>query len=84
MPTPVCTDELRKIYDAIVALGSGRQAVSVSFGERSATYAQAQLPALQRLYGMFYRSCGADSGLPDLSLNNAVERGPPALYRGGI
>ena len=80
MPPPDCATELGKIYDAIMALGTGQQATSVSFNGRSVSYGPSQLPQLQRLYQMFWRTCGADAGYPNLS--QPVERGLPAVYRG--
>jgi hypothetical protein len=77
VPVPTCTDELRKLYDAIISLKSGKSVTSINYGERSVQYAQNQLKELQQLYGIFYRQCGADSGLIDLSAGNMVERGPP-------
>lgn len=81
MPTtpPPCADELRKLYDAIMALMSGERATMVGFGDRQVTYTPTHLKDLQTLYRSFYRTCGADSGLPDLA--NATERGPPAVAR---
>jgi hypothetical protein len=78
MPVPPCADELRKVYDAIMALSTGKQTTSVSFGERSVSYSQAQLNDLRATYSMFYAQCGASSGLPDLS---SVQRGAPAIAR---
>lgn len=78
MPAPNCADELRKLYDAIMMLKSGKSVTSINYGERSVQYAQNQLKELQQLYGIFYRECGAESGLIDLSAGNMVERGPPA------
>lgn len=79
---PVCVDDLRKIYDAIMALSSGKSVTSISFGERSVAYTASQMKDLQTLYRTFYRTCGVDSGLPDLSATAAVERGAPVQYRG--
>ena len=79
MAVPLCADELRKIYDAVLSLMTGERAVSVGFGERTVTCTQAQLKDLQQLYRTFYRECGSTSGLPDLA--NTVERGPPAEFR---
>ena len=79
MPTPVSADELRKVYDAVMALMTGERAVSVGFGERQVTYTQTQLKDLQQLYRVFYRECGSGSGLPDIAAT--VERGPPAEFR---
>lgn len=78
MPTPTCAEELRKLYDAIMTLKSGKSVTSINYGERSVQYAQNQLKELQQLFGVFYRECGAESGLVDLSASNMVERGPPA------
>ncbi len=78
MPAPNCADELDKLYQAIMTLKSGKSVTSINYGERSVQYAQNQLKELQQLYGIFYRECGADSGLIDLSAGNMVERGPPA------
>ncbi|WP_169305480.1 hypothetical protein [Hyphomicrobium denitrificans] len=71
-------EELTKIYNAIMALNSGQRVVGVSIGERSVQYYQQQIPDLQKLYRVFYRQCGADSGLVDLSDSSMVLRGPPA------
>ncbi|ADJ23030.1 hypothetical protein Hden_1218 [Hyphomicrobium denitrificans ATCC 51888] len=73
-----CVEELTKIYNAIMALNSGQRVVGVSIGERSVQYYQQQIPDLQKLYRVFYRQCGADSGLVDLSDSSMVLRGPPA------
>lgn len=81
MALPVCADELRKVYDAIMALSAGKQVVGITFGERQVSYSQAQLGNLQSLYRIFWRQCGADAGLPDLSATAAVERGAPARFR---
>lgn len=78
MAAPPCLDQLAKLHDAIISLAAGERAVTVSFGERSATYAQGQLKDLKQLFGMYYRQCGADSGYPDLA--NPIERGPPARF----
>ena len=81
MPAPVCADELRRIYDAIMALGTGKAHTTISFGDRSVTYSQSQLRDLRDIYAAFWRQCGADSGLPDLTAAGAVTRGAPASYR---
>lgn len=78
MPAPTCLAQLEKIHDAIISLVAGERAVTISFGERSATYAQGQLKDLRQLYAMYYRECGAGSGYPNLAL--AVERGPPLRF----
>jgi hypothetical protein len=81
MPSaPVCADELRKLYDAIMALQSGQRVAGVNFGERSVQYTEGDLTRLQQLYSVFWRQCGADSGLVNLSAGNMVERGAPARY----
>lgn len=76
---PTCADELRKLYDAIMALQSGQRAVQMGFGERQVTFHVTQLSELRQTYALFYRQCGADSGLLDLS--KPIERGPPAIAR---
>lgn len=81
MTAPVCADELRKIYDAIMSLGTGKARTTISFGDRSVTYSQSQLRDLRDIYGAFWRQCGADSGLPDLTAAGAVARGRPAEFR---
>ena len=81
MAAPTCADELRKIYDAIMALSTGAKATTVSFGDRAVTYTAANLKPLTDLYRLFYRQCGAESGLADLSGAKAVERGTPATFR---
>lgn len=79
MPGPDCLTELRRLYDAIMALQSGERAVQMGFGERQATFSTVHLNDLRQTYALFYRRCGADSGLLDLS--KAIERGPPAVAR---
>ena len=79
MAAPVCADELRKLYDAIVALNTGERAVSVNFGERQVAFSQAQGKDLTTLYRTWWRQCGAGSGYPDLAAT--AERGPPAIAR---
>ena len=79
MPAPECADELRKVYDAIMALSTGARAVTVTFTDRSVTYTQVSLKTLSGIYRAFYRDCGADSGLPDLA--NTTQRGGPAYIR---
>ena len=78
-PAPDCATELRKVYDAIMALQSGQRAVQMGFGDRQVTFGGTQLNELKQMYSLFYRQCGADSGLLDLS--KAVQRGPPATAR---
>jgi hypothetical protein len=73
-----CVEDLTKIYNAIMALNSGQRVVGVSIGERSVQYYQQQIPDLQKLYRVFWRQCGADSGLVNLSDDAMVLRGPPA------
>jgi hypothetical protein len=80
MPAPVCTDELEKLYNAIMALQGGATVTSISFGERAVSYSQAQLKDMIGLYRAFWRQCGATAGFPDLSPAAAVERGPPAKF----
>lgn len=76
---PDCETELRKIYNAIIALSTGERAVTVSFKERSVTYTQVQMSQLSGMYRTFYRMCGPESGLPDLS--STTQRGGPARVR---
>ena len=78
-PVPDCASELRKLYDAIMALQSGQRAVQMGFGERQVTFSTVHLSELRQMFALFYRQCGAESGLLDLS--KAVERGPPAVAR---
>ena len=80
MPAPTCADELRKLYDAIMALQTGRSVTSIGFGERNVQYGQQDLAAMKNLYRIFYRTCGADSGLVDLSTDNDTQRGAPARF----
>lgn len=75
----ICADELRKLYDAIMALTTGQQATSIGFGERSVSYSKTDLGALMKLWTLWYRVCGTDSGLPDLAA--ATQRGAPACVR---
>ncbi len=79
MPAPPCATELAKLYNAVMELQSGKRATTISFGDRSATYAQGQLQELLQLYRVFYRQCGATEGYPDLA--NPIERGPPMRIR---
>lgn len=74
-----CQLTLRSLHDAILALVKGERVVTIMFSERQATYGQGQLRDLQIIYQRYYASCGAGSGLPDLSLR--AERGAPATYR---
>lgn len=76
-----CTGDLQKIYDAIMALSTGKQVVGITFGERQVSYSQANLKDLRGMYRVFWRTCGQASGLPDLSDQGAVERGGPARVR---
>lgn len=78
MPALSCSEQLQAFYDAIISLNSGERVIGINFGERSVQYSQSQLPDLLKLWRMFYRQCGADSGLIDLSDTNVVLRGPPA------
>ncbi len=83
MPVPAppdCGTELKRLYDAIMALQGGAQVTSISFGERAVQYGQPQLPALIGLYRQFWMACGKDAGWPDLSPSAAVERSGPARY----
>lgn len=73
-----CTDQLQALYDAILALNTGERVIGINFGERSVQYSQNQLPDLLNLWRIFYRQCGADSGLVDLANTSVVLRGPPA------
>lgn len=75
--TPPCADVLANLYNAIIALQGGKQAVSVSFGERSVSYGQSNLKDMIALYRTHWRLCGAGSSLPDLSPAAQVERGAP-------
>jgi hypothetical protein len=77
MPAPDCLSELRKLYDAIMSLQSGKAVAIISIGERSVQYSQRDLKHLTQLFTVFYRQCGAESGLTDLSAGSMVERGPP-------
>lgn len=78
MAAPVCLTELEKVYNAIMALQTGKTVTSISFGERSVSYGAGQMPQLLEIYRTFYRTCGADSGFPNLS--GGPERGPPARF----
>ena len=81
-PAPTCDDELRKLYDAILALQSGKSVTSIGFGERNVSYGQGDLASMRALYRMFYAQCGANSGLVNLADATAtsVQRGRPASY----
>jgi len=81
MPAPDCQSELQKLYAAILALNTGEQVTSISFGERAVSYAPGQLPQLLALYRTFWRACGREAGYPDLSAGHDAERGPPATFR---
>lgn len=79
---PTCADELRRLYDAVMALQTGERAVTISFGGRSVTYQQNQLKGLMQLGRHFWRVCGADSGLVNIFTEAAAaERGPPVRVR---
>lgn len=80
MPAPTCATELAKLYDAYMALVAGDKETTVTFGDRSATFSQANLAALKDLYMMFWRQCGAAEGYPNINAGGA-ERGPPAIIR---
>lgn len=80
MPAPDCATQLGKLFDAITALQSGKTVTSISFGERSVAYSSAQINDLIGLYRSFWRTCGADSGYPDLNPAARAERGPPARF----
>lgn len=79
MAAPDCANELGKLYEAITTLQKGEQVTTIGFGERQVSYGAGDLPAMLRLWGMWYRICGAASGYPDLS--NQIERGAPAFAR---
>lgn len=79
MPAPPCADELRKLYDAIMALSTGEKRASISFGDRQVSYSSANVAQLTALYRTFWRTCGADSGLPDISSQAATLRGRPII-----
>jgi hypothetical protein len=78
MSAPDCATVLRQLHDAIIALGTGERVMTISFGSRSVTYTQNQMKDLRDIYAAFWRQCGPDSGLVNLSSAAAVERGPPA------
>lgn len=79
MAAPDCASELDRLYGAINDLTAGTAVVSIGFGERQVSYSQAELPNLLRLWSLWYRQCGAESGYPDLSCQ--IERGAPAFVR---
>lgn len=79
--TPNCDDVLRRLYNAIIDLQTGKKTTSISFGERSVSYTQANFKQMMDLYSQFYRTCGADTDLPDLSASALVERGRPFIVR---
>jgi hypothetical protein len=76
MAVTPCLTVLERLHEAIVALAGGAAVTQVSFGDRTVSYSAAKLAELQSVYRMYYRICGAGSGLPDLAAT--VERGPPA------
>lgn len=82
MPAPDCLTELEKIYNAIISLQTGQNTTSISFGERSVTYTQAQVPSLITLYRTFWNTCGRGTAWPNMAPAAAVERGPPGRVRG--
>ena len=67
MTAPVCATELARLYTVIVALQTGEAVTSIGFGERQVSYVEANLPSLLKLWSMWYRACGAESGYPDLA-----------------
>lgn len=74
-----CRATLQSLHDAILALVRGERAVSIMYSERQVTYSAGQLRDLQAIYQRYYATCGAGSGLPDLSMR--AERGAPATFR---
>jgi len=80
MPAPPCADVIAKLHDAYLALAAGEREQTITFGERSATFTQANLKALKDLYMLYWRTCGAAEGYPNLNAGGA-ERGPPARIR---
>lgn len=79
MPALTCLETLQKLADAILALQTGEKVSGINFGERSVQYGQNNLKDLMQLYGLYWRTCGPDSGLPNLSASNLIERGGPAV-----
>lgn len=69
-----CKATLCELWNAIVALGSGKQRVNVRYDNRSVQYSNTQLSELKQIYQRVWDDCGADSGLPSLR----AERGRPA------
>lgn len=79
---PSCAEELRRLYDAVMALQTGERAVTISFGGRSVTYQQNQLKGLMQLGRHFWKVCGPESGLVNIFTDAAAaERGPPVRVR---
>ncbi len=81
MAVPTCAQELEKLYGVIMQLGAGKSVTGITFGERQVSYTPNQLKDVQGLYRIFWRQCGAEAGLPDLSAQASVERGPPGVMR---
>lgn len=78
MPTaPSCIDMLFKLHDAIISLQTTGRVTTISFAERSVTYTPADLKSLQQMFRVYYRSCGAESGLIDIADQSLIERGRP-------
>ena len=78
-----CEDDLKAIYDAIIALGKGQQLVRVSHDGTSSDYTPADLDTLLDLYRLLYNRCGAGTDLPRLDRTAMVRRGGPATPRFG-
>jgi len=80
MPAPPCAETLAKLHDAYMALAAGEKETTITFGDRSASFSQANLAALKDLYALYWRMCGAAEGYPNLN-DAGPERGPPLRFR---
>ena len=79
---PVCSTELKKFYDAYVALTTGQNEVRMRAADnRELQYGIGDIDKVLNMYNFWYAQCGADSGFPDLrgvQGQSSVTRGGPA------
>ncbi len=77
-----CPKLLKRIFDAINAIGSTGKLQSVRFNDREVRYFDsASLEDLVRLYRLHYRHCGHATCLPDIDNPAMVRRGRPGTFQ---
>ena len=64
--TASCPELLCMLYNAYIAIISGKNHVNVSYADRSVSYGRGNLAELKETYQALYANCGAESGLPAL------------------